>query len=285
MNLSSKPETGLEYQRISIDRSKLSEDEAFEHAIEMIQSRQMGFRKAADFFQVSKWKLYKTARKRGIYAEIKKQNQAHALSKIPTNVQHFAELGVYKQVKKKMPQQGDKYLFPHLPLEVATNLHTYPLNQHPSPKIITNLNNNNLPRSFEKVHHGSYDKIHHSNFDKLHGSVHSFDKFDKRFEVLSSSPVKSFNQNGLQPLKPLEIKTFDKPLPYKVEVKNYNGMDEPIKLVKPVDRRNDEINDIGDDDDDDDRLLVIAHRENGNGNHDDSDHDSSERADDSAGSV
>jgi hypothetical protein len=26
---------------------------------------------------VSKWKLYKTARKRGIYAEIKKQNQAH----------------------------------------------------------------------------------------------------------------------------------------------------------------------------------------------------------------
>jgi len=37
----------------------------------------MGFRKAADFFQVSKWKLYKTARKRGIYAEIKKQNQAH----------------------------------------------------------------------------------------------------------------------------------------------------------------------------------------------------------------
>ena len=74
------PKPGLEYQRISIDRSKLSEDEAFEHAIEMISSRQMGFRKAADFFQVSKWKLYKTARKRGIYAEIKKQNQAHVSS-------------------------------------------------------------------------------------------------------------------------------------------------------------------------------------------------------------
>ena len=44
---------------------------------DFFQSRQMGFRKAADFFQVSKWKLYKTARKRGIYAEIKKQNQAH----------------------------------------------------------------------------------------------------------------------------------------------------------------------------------------------------------------
>ena len=74
------PKPGLEYQRISVDRSKLTEDEAFEHAIEMISSRQMGFRKAADFFQVSKWKLYKTARKRGIYAEIKKQNQAHVSS-------------------------------------------------------------------------------------------------------------------------------------------------------------------------------------------------------------
>ena len=59
----------------------MSEEEAFEHAIEMIQTRQMGFRKAADFFSVSKWKLYKTARKRGIYAEIKKQNQAQVLTK------------------------------------------------------------------------------------------------------------------------------------------------------------------------------------------------------------
>ena len=146
------PKPGLEYQRISIDRSKLSEDEAFEHAIEMISSRQMGFRKAADFFQVSKWKLYKTARKRGIYAEIKKQNQAHvrhfiirvkpaihslallqlllliaynqnllqALSKVPTNVAHFAELGVYKQMRKKLPGT-EKDMFPHLPRQ------TYPL--------------------------------------------------------------------------------------------------------------------------------------------------------------
>ena len=123
------PKPGLEYQRISIDRSKLSEDEAFEHAIEMISSRQMGFRKAADFFQVSKWKLYKTARKRGIYAEIKKQNAAQqALTKVPTNVQHFADMGVYKQLKKKAAAahaqaaaaaaaQGGKpdNLFPHLP--------------------------------------------------------------------------------------------------------------------------------------------------------------------------
>ena len=79
------PKAGLEYQRISIDRSKLSEDEAFEHAIDMISSRQMGFRKAADFFQVSKWKLYKTARKRGIYAEIKKHNQAHV------SIKHLGE--------------------------------------------------------------------------------------------------------------------------------------------------------------------------------------------------
>ena len=44
--------TGFEFQRISIDRSKMSEEEAFEHAIDMIQTRQMGFRKAADFFSV-----------------------------------------------------------------------------------------------------------------------------------------------------------------------------------------------------------------------------------------
>ena len=64
--------------------------------------------------QVSKWKLYKTARKRGIYAEIKKQNAAQALSKVPTNVQHFADLGVYKQLKKKTHLAKDA-LFPHLP--------------------------------------------------------------------------------------------------------------------------------------------------------------------------
>ena len=76
------PENGknnFEFQRIAFDRSKMSEEEAFEHAIEMIQTRQMGFRKAADFFSVSKWKLYKTARKRGIYAEIKKQNAAQVI--------------------------------------------------------------------------------------------------------------------------------------------------------------------------------------------------------------
>ncbi len=105
---------GFEFQRISIDRSKMSEEEAFEHAIDMIQTRQMGFRKAAEFFSVSKWKLYKTARKRGIYAEIKKQNQAQALSKVPSNVQHFADLGVYKQLKKKTHLAKDA-MFPHLP--------------------------------------------------------------------------------------------------------------------------------------------------------------------------
>ena len=78
---------------------------------------------------MSKWKLYKTARKRGIYAEIKKQNAAQqALTKVPTNVQHFADMGVYKQLKKKAAAahaqaaaaaaaQGGKpdNLFPHLP--------------------------------------------------------------------------------------------------------------------------------------------------------------------------
>jgi hypothetical protein len=44
---------GFEFPRVSIDRSKMSEEEAFERAIEMIQTRQMGFRKAADFFSVN----------------------------------------------------------------------------------------------------------------------------------------------------------------------------------------------------------------------------------------
>ena len=53
VNSSPQDKTGFEFQRISIDRTKMSEEEAFEHAIEMIQTRQMGFRKAADFFSVS----------------------------------------------------------------------------------------------------------------------------------------------------------------------------------------------------------------------------------------
>jgi len=143
-NSSPQDKTGFEFQRISIDRTKMSEEEAFEHAIEMIQTRQMGFRKAADFFSVSKWKLYKTARKRGIYAEIKKQNQAQqALTKVPTNVQHFADLGVYKQLKKKTHLTKDG-LFPHLPGHPeadARKVFKAPTNNN---NVNNNNNNNNL---------------------------------------------------------------------------------------------------------------------------------------------
>jgi hypothetical protein len=133
--------TGFDIQRISIDRTKMSEEEAFEHAIEMIQTRQMGFRKAADFFSVSKWKLYKTARKRGIYAEIKKQNQAQALTKVPTNVQHFADMGVYKQLKKKTHLTKDG-LFPHLPGH--TEAESRKVFKAPTNNNNNNNNNNNL---------------------------------------------------------------------------------------------------------------------------------------------
>ncbi|TRY80372.1 hypothetical protein TCAL_09886 [Tigriopus californicus] len=109
----------------------MSEEEAFEHAIDMIQTRQMGFRKAADFFSVSKWKLYKTARKRGIYAEIKKQNQAQALTKVPSNVQHFADMGVYKQLKKKTHLAKDN-IFPHLPSTEAEVFKASTNNNFPS---------------------------------------------------------------------------------------------------------------------------------------------------------
>merc|ERR1712020_353925 len=138
---SDSEKTGFEFQRISIDRTKMSEEEAFEHAIEMIQTRQMGFRKAADFFSVSKWKLYKTARKRGIYAEIKKQNQAQALTKVPTNVQHFADLGVYKQLKKKTHLTKDG-LFPHLPGHPEAD--TRKVFKTPTNNNNNNNNNNNI---------------------------------------------------------------------------------------------------------------------------------------------
>jgi len=249
------PKPGLEYQRISIDRSKLSEDEAFEHAIEMISSRQMGFRKAADFFQVSKWKLYKTARKRGIYAEIKKQNQAHALSKVPTNVQHFAELGVYKQMRKKLPN-GEKDLFPHLPRQ------PFPLDDDPKLlKTFTNLTNNN----------------NNNNNNNL-PLKHNFDKRDITFDKRYQEPLKQYDS------KPLELNSYEKPLniplhsPFgSMNNKAYHGLEQPMKLVKPIDRS--DVHD-DDDDDDDDHLLVIAHRENGN-HEDESDHESSERAEDS----
>ncbi|XP_059098231.1 protein jim lovell-like isoform X5 [Tigriopus californicus] len=127
----SEPKTGFEFRSISIDRTKMSEEEAFEHAIDMIQTRQMGFRKAADFFSVSKWKLYKTARKRGIYAEIKKQNQAQALTKVPSNVQHFADMGVYKQLKKKTHLAKDN-IFPHLPSTEAEVFKASTNNNFPS---------------------------------------------------------------------------------------------------------------------------------------------------------
>ena len=42
-----------------------------------------------------------------------------ALSKVPTNVQHFAELGVYKQMRKK-EEKDMKEMFPHLPRNLAT---------------------------------------------------------------------------------------------------------------------------------------------------------------------
>jgi len=252
-NYSGVPKPGLEYQRISIDRSKLSEDEAFEHAIDMISSRQMGFRKAADFFQVSKWKLYKTARKRGIYAEIKKHNQAHALSKVPTNVQHFAELGVYKQIRKKLPT-GDKDIFPHLPRQ------SFQLDDEPKLlKTFTNLNNNdnnNLPLK------------------------HNYDKREVTFDKRYNEQVKSYDG------KPLEIKTYEKQHPTLplhspfagISGKPYHGLEEPIKLVKPIKRANSHNDEDDEDEDDDDHLLVIAHRENGN-HEDESDHESSERSD------
>jgi len=286
------PKPGLEYQRISIDRSKLSEDEAFEHAIEMISSRQMGFRKAADFFQVSKWKLYKTARKRGIYAEIKKQNQAHAISKVPTNVQHFAELGVYKQMRKKLPN-GEKDLFPHLPRQ------TFAMGDDPKIlKTFTNLhvNNNNIANNNNNNNNLSMKNANTSNLNIKNGYVkpekngyvkqekngyvnqekNSFVKQEMNFDKRYEEPIKPYESHGKpMDLKQFETKTLTHPISSSYD-KTYHVLEEPIKLVKPISRSDDHEEE---EDDDDDRLLVIAHRENGN--HEDSENESSERAEDS----
>ena len=91
--------------------------------------------------------------------------------------------------------------------------------------------------------------------------------FDKRY----NEPVKTYDT------KPLEIKTYEKPLPLVspfagIAGKPYHGLEEPIKLVKPIKRA-----DSHEDEDEDDHLLVIAHRESGS--HGESDHESSERSD------
>ena len=64
---------------------------------------------------------------------------------MPTNVQHFADMGVYKQLKKKT-HLTKEVLFPHLPGVVATN-GTNGVAPHEAPKVFKNANahnNNNL---------------------------------------------------------------------------------------------------------------------------------------------
>ena len=120
-------------------------------------------------------------------------------------------------------------------------------------KTFTNLNNNdnnNLPMK------QSYDKRDIT--------------FDKRY------------QDQLKPYDPKPLNSYEKPLalPLHSSFGPMSGLEQPIKLVKPLDRSTGRRGDADDDDDDDDHLLVIAHRENGN--HDESDHESSERSDERA---
>ena len=107
---------------------------------------------------------------------------------------------------------------------------------------------------------------------------HNYDKRDVTFDKRYSEPLK---YEG----KPLEITTYDKPMALPIHSpfgaingKSYHGLEEPMKLVKPIKRGNSHNDEEIDDDDDDDHLLVIAHRENGN-HEDESDHESSERSD------
>ena len=126
-------------------------------------------------------------------------------------------------------------------------------------KTFTNLNNNdnnNLPLK------------------------HNYDKREVTFDKRYNEQVKSYDG------KPLEIKTYEKQHPSLplhstfagISGKPYHGLEEPIKLVKPIKRANSHNDEDDEDEDDDDHLLVIAHRENGN-HEDESDHESSERSD------
>ena len=125
----------------------------------------------------------------------------------------------------------------------------------------SNINNNNNNNNNNNYNNNMPVKLSYENRENMN--------FEKRYQ----EPLKPFIpiQNHL------EIQTYDKgplplpfPSPYSGINKYSNIHDEPIKLVKQ-DRRLDI-----DEDDDEDRLLVIARS-----NEEDSDHGSSDRADDS----
>ena len=131
-----------------------------------------------------------------------------------------------------------------------------------------NNNNNNLPLKLSQ----------NINFDKRYPHLphhHHAQEHMKPF-----IPIQAAASN-MQP-KPLEVKTYENkgpaplPFPSPYLVKYGGRMEEPIQLVKERASREEEL------DDDEDRLLVIAHRESSVGPADeDSDHGSSDRAEDS----
>ena len=202
-----------------------------------------------------------------------------ALSKVPTNVAHFAELGVYKQMRKKLPGT-EKDMFPHLPRQsypLVTQTQQFHMRNHltsifqdEDSKLMKtfNISNNNNGNS-------SNNNISNvANNNTLPGK-HGFDKRDITFDKRYQEPIKPFD-------------------PYFVDMKReavpgvalgglghkpYHGLDarleQPIKLTKPLNTS--PTNNEEEEDDDDDRLrLVIAHRENTTP--EDSDHESSESA-------
>ena len=69
-----------------------------------------------------------------------------ALTKVPTNVQHFADMGVYKQLKKKT-HLTKEVLFPHLPGVanggVATNGHA-DVHRDEARKVFKSANAHNI---------------------------------------------------------------------------------------------------------------------------------------------
>ena len=145
---------------------------------------------------------------------------------------------------------------------------SFPVLNAPSNMDNNNNNNNNLPLKLSQ----------NINFDKRYPHLPHHHHAQEHMKPFIPIQAAASNMQA----KPLEVKTYENkgpaplPFPSPYLVKYGGRMEEPIQLVKERASREEEL------DDDEDRLLVIAHRESSVGPADeDSDHGSSDRAEDS----
>jgi hypothetical protein len=132
---------------------------------------------------------------------------------VPTNVQHFADLGVYKQLKKKTHLTKD-VLFPHLPghaegdpRKVGRKADAMAVNEHltmpnflsqvfktPTNNNTSNMNNNNpflgdLQKKLFPPKPGSESAGHPDADDDLDGITDEEDD-DEEIQIKDGSPIR-----------------------------------------------------------------------------------------------